>query len=138
MQSNLTENQPPSLLWLSVPVVIALSAFFARKWYLGYKLRKHGIGKGAPGFQTSVRKIRVTPEIAARIRRGEEVSPEEIAAAAARMEREEQANSTQENKKQATSAQEKVQVSQAPSEPVNEWLPEKLSTPKKRSKGKKR
>ena len=38
----------------------------------------------APGFQTSVAQIRVTPEIAARLRRGERVSPEEIAAASAR------------------------------------------------------
>jgi hypothetical protein len=47
------------------------------------KLKKTGIGKGAPGFLTSVKRVAVPPEIAARIRRGEEVSPEEISAAIA-------------------------------------------------------
>lgn len=42
---------------------------------------KTGFGKGAPGFMTNTRQIRVTPEIAARLRRGEQVSPEEIDAA---------------------------------------------------------
>ncbi|GAW01038.1 hypothetical protein LENED_002608 [Lentinula edodes] len=63
----------PSLLWVIIPPVIFLSAYFTRKWYLARRLRLHGIGKGAPGFQTNVRRIRVTPEIAARIRRGEEL-----------------------------------------------------------------
>ncbi|EEB98874.1 hypothetical protein MPER_01543, partial [Moniliophthora perniciosa FA553] len=49
------------------------AAWFARKWYLARRLKVHGIGKGAPGFQTNVRRVRITPEIAARLRR-EEVS----------------------------------------------------------------
>lgn len=39
----------------------------------------------AEGFQTGVRRIRVTPEIAARLKLGEDVSPEEIAAASVKM-----------------------------------------------------
>jgi len=30
----------------SIPPVLLLSAYFARKWYLARKLRVHGIGKG--------------------------------------------------------------------------------------------
>ncbi|PWN50349.1 hypothetical protein IE53DRAFT_315964, partial [Violaceomyces palustris] len=39
---------------------------------------KTGIGRGAPGFQTGVKKLQVTPEIAARLRNGENVSQEEM------------------------------------------------------------
>lgn len=35
----------------------------------------------APGFQTNIRKLAVPPSIAARLARGEDVSPEEIEAA---------------------------------------------------------
>ncbi|KAJ7270407.1 hypothetical protein C8J57DRAFT_1012579, partial [Mycena rebaudengoi] len=72
----------------SIPSVVLLSGYFARKWYLARRLRLHGIWKGAPGFQTNVRKIRVPPELMARIRGGEDVSPHEIAAASARMDAE--------------------------------------------------
>ncbi|GAA5876642.1 hypothetical protein JCM16303_003609 [Sporobolomyces ruberrimus] len=40
-----------------------------------------GIGRGAPGFQTGVKKVAIPPELAARIRAGEEVSAEEVTAA---------------------------------------------------------
>ena len=51
---------------------------------------KTGIGKGAPGFTTNVRKVAVPPEIMARIRAGEQVSGEEITAAQEKMKREEE------------------------------------------------
>ncbi|KAJ7855888.1 hypothetical protein B0H14DRAFT_3865099 [Mycena olivaceomarginata] len=111
-------DEPPSLLWITIPSVLLISGYFVRKWYLARRLRVHGIGKGAPGFQTGVRKIRVSPEIMARIRAGEDVSPDEIAAASARMDAEERG--------------------EVPSDPVNEWLPEGITGPKKRSKGKKK
>ncbi|KAK0437137.1 uncharacterized protein EV420DRAFT_1588943 [Desarmillaria tabescens] len=116
----------PSLLWIAVPSVLLVSAYFARKWYLARKLKVHGIGKGAPGFQTGVRRVRVTPDIAARIQRGEEVSPEEIAASIARAERE------AENGPPSSAAPTKP--TSPPAEPVNEWLPESLSAPKKQAK----
>ncbi|GAA5823922.1 hypothetical protein JCM5353_007337 [Sporobolomyces roseus] len=37
-----------------------------------------GIGRGAPGFQTGVKKVAIPPELAARIRAGEDVSAEEV------------------------------------------------------------
>lgn len=40
-----------------------------------------GIGRGAPGFQTGVKKVAIPPELAARIRAGEDVSAEEVTAA---------------------------------------------------------
>ncbi|EPQ31875.1 uncharacterized protein PFL1_00074 [Pseudozyma flocculosa PF-1] len=45
---------------------------------------KTGIGRGAPGFQTGVKRLAVTPEIAARLRAGENVSQEEIEASIAK------------------------------------------------------
>ncbi|GAA5935478.1 uncharacterized protein JCM15063_001049 [Sporobolomyces koalae] len=42
---------------------------------------KTGIGRGAPGFQTGVKKVAIPPELAARIRAGEDVSAEEVTAA---------------------------------------------------------
>ncbi|KAJ4496354.1 hypothetical protein C8J55DRAFT_413152, partial [Lentinula edodes] len=114
-----------------IPPVILLSAYFTRKWYLARRLRLHGIGKGAPGFQTNVRRIRVTPEIAARIRRGEEVSPDEIAAASAK--------AGAGNVTSAVSSSPKTEAQTTSSvEPVNEWLPQSIITPKKRAKGKRK
>ncbi|KAK4054079.1 hypothetical protein OIV83_001104 [Microbotryomycetes sp. JL201] len=40
-----------------------------------------GIGRGAPGFQTNTRKVQLPAELVARIKRGEEVSAEEVTAA---------------------------------------------------------
>ena len=123
----------PSVLWITVPTVLLISAYFVRKWYLARKLRLYGIGKGAPGFQTGVKRIRVTPEIAARIRRGEEVSPEEIARAAAEAELSEARRVPDE-----TPVPRDEKESEAKSEAVNEWLPENITTPKKKAKGKRR
>ncbi|KAJ7134506.1 hypothetical protein C8R44DRAFT_870133 [Mycena epipterygia] len=133
-------DDQPSLLWITIPTVLLISGYFARKWYLARRLRLHGIGKGAPGFQTNVRKIRVPPELMARIRRGEDVSPDEIAAASARMDAEEREGSTTpaplpQSKK---TEEPKPVAKDTPSEPVNEWLPEGITAPKKRSKGKKK
>lgn len=90
----------------------------------------------APGFQTNVKQLRVTPEIAERLRRGEYVSAEEIAAAVARAE--------EEAKKRPP--QGVIEVGFGPrdtstttkEEPVNEWLPENITNPKKRGKAKRR
>lgn len=39
---------------------------------------KTGLGRGAPGFQTGVKRVAIPPALAARIRAGEEVSAEEV------------------------------------------------------------
>lgn len=57
---------------------------------------KTGLGRGAPGFQTNIKRIAVPPEIMARIRAGEEVSADEITAAQDKMRREEQKKAEQE------------------------------------------
>ncbi|KAJ4482463.1 hypothetical protein J3R30DRAFT_3656500 [Lentinula aciculospora] len=132
MVAKTSVDEYPSLLWIVIPPVIILSAYFTRKWYLARKLRLYGIGKGAPGFQTNVRRIRVTPEIAARIRRGEEVSPEEITAASAMAEGEGDVKSgigsSSITETRATTH----------TEPVNEWLPQSIIASKKRAKGKRK
>lgn len=37
-----------------------------------------GLGRGAPGFQTNIQKVSISPGLAARIRAGEDVSAEEV------------------------------------------------------------
>lgn len=56
---------------------------------------KTGLGRGAPGFQTNVKRIAVPPEIIARIRAGEEVSADEITRAQEKMQREQEAQARQ-------------------------------------------
>ncbi|KAG7088739.1 hypothetical protein E1B28_012707 [Marasmius oreades] len=129
-----TLDEYPSLLWITIPPILLLSAWFARKWYKTYQLKVHGIGKGAPGFQTNVRRVRITPEIAARIRRGEEVSPDEIAAASALAGQQE----IQSDGPRQESIKPTIQESVSISTPANEWLPEAVTTPKKRGKGRKK
>jgi len=142
----------PSMLWVTIPPLLMLSAYYVRKWYLARRLRIHGIGKGAPGFQTNVRRIRVTPEIAARIQRGEQVSPEEIEAASKRLDAEE---ATSQSSSKGTPSNTGVNTlptrvieerddrnitgQKKKDDPVeNEWLPDSVTGPKKRGKGKKR
>ncbi|KAJ7163369.1 hypothetical protein C8R46DRAFT_1282029 [Mycena filopes] len=130
----------PSLLWITIPSVLLLSGYFVRKWYLARRLRLHGIGKGAPGFQTNVRKIRIPPDLMRRIRAGEDVSPDEIAAASARMEREEREGVAKEEKAEPPQKSKPKPVAQEVenADPANEWLPEGITAPKKRAKGKKK
>lgn len=79
----------PSSGWLDpslIPVygVVAATAYFVGRYVDQTFIRppsKTGFGKGAPGFMTNVKKVAITPELAERLRRGEEVTPEEIAAA---------------------------------------------------------
>ena len=106
----------------------------------------------APGFQTNVRRIRVTPEIAARIQRGEQVSPEEIEAASEKA-NEEEATSKSPSKETYSNAgvntlpmriieerdDRDITSQKRKEDPVeNEWLPDSVTGPKKRGKGKKR
>ena len=105
----------------------------------------------APGFQTNVRRIRVTPEIAARIQRGEQVSAEEIEAASKKANEEE---ATPKSPSKDTSSNgvhtlptriieerddRNITSQKKKDDPVeNEWLPDSVTGPKKRGKGKKR
>ena len=110
----------------------------------------------APGFQTNVRRIRVTPEIAARIQRGEQVSAEEIEAALKKANNEEEAAAAA-SKSPSKETYSNAGVNTLPTriieerddrnitsekkkdDPVeNEWLPDSITGPKKRGKGKKR
>ncbi|KAF8799700.1 hypothetical protein BYT27DRAFT_7149377 [Phlegmacium glaucopus] len=151
MASTMTDDYP-SMLWVTIPPIVMLSAYYIRKWYLARRLRIHGIGKGAPGFQTNVRRIRVTPEIAARIRRGEQVSPEEIEAASKKADEEEATLKLSCNgipsgagvntlpTRIIEERDDRNVTSQTKKDgPVeNEWLPDSVTGPKKRGKGKKR
>lgn len=77
---------------LALPPVIILAIWWGIKKASQPKAYdpKTGLGKGAPGFTTNVRRVAVPPEIMARIRAGEQVSGEEITAAQDKMRREEE------------------------------------------------
>lgn len=134
-----------------------VSAYYVRKWYLARRLRLYGIGKGAAGFQTNVKRVRVTPEIAARIRRGEDVSPAEIEAASRAADAQEAAEAKaspnggppaagqpfvgslprgiiEERDDRHLIARDDAEEAVSSS---NEWLPESLTKPSKRRKGRK-
>ena len=115
--------------------------------FISLKYHDINLAITAPGFQTSVKKVRVTPEIAARIRRGEEVSPEEIEAAARKADLNIEAEGAGESgglshgrlrgvieerddRHLINAEKNKVEV-------VNEWLPESVTKPTKRKRGQK-
>lgn len=123
-------------MFVGAPVVglIIYRAFFktpSNSWRSQKYDPKTGLGRGAPGFHTNVQRVAVPPEIMERIRRGEEVSADEITAAQERMKRGEPEPAAKQKKQQ-----------QQQQQPENEWLP---ATPtrsgggaKKRSGGGKR
>ncbi|KAG6919652.1 hypothetical protein DXG01_003516 [Tephrocybe rancida] len=140
-----TNYEPWLPPWLAIPLGLCVSAYCFREYWKLRQLRLYGIGKGAPGFQTNVRQVRVTPAIAARIRRGETVSPEEIAAAAKEAEESgngEEAPEPRTNSLAGRGVVEEVQLDQSKKgedkeEEKNEWLPDNITTPRKRAKGRK-
>ncbi|KAF9525731.1 hypothetical protein CPB83DRAFT_870726 [Crepidotus variabilis] len=152
MVSETSVDDYPSLLWVAIPSLALISGFFIRKWYLARRLRLYGIGKGAPGFQTGVKQVRVTPEIAARIRRGEEVSPNEIAAASKKADEEEARKATngggvtslpprrgvieeRDDRHLIGSESNGYGSASGKEEEKNEWLPDNLTKTTKRKKG---
>jgi hypothetical protein len=80
------------------------------------KLRETGIGKGAPAFITNVRKVAIPAHLAARIRRGEEVSGEEVTAALEAEKRR--------LEKEEGDGQQEVEVVKVPETVDQEWLPQ--------------
>ncbi len=100
----------------------------------------------APGFQTSVKRIRITPEIAARIRRGEEVSPEVIEAASRKADLEVEKEQGKPSGSTPIGSNvglrrgaieerdDRHLISGDEREEVNEWLPESITKPGKRKR----
>lgn len=108
----------------------------------------------AKGFQTNVQRVRVTPEIAARIRRGEDVSPAEIEAASrAADEKEAREGSAakasspgaymgglprgvieERDDRHLNEATPSSSSSTKGDDSANEWLPESITKPNKRKK----
>jgi hypothetical protein len=104
-----------------------------------------------------VRRVRVTPEIAARIRRGEDVSPAEIEAASRAADERERLEASSSSKTSAPSPPQGARSplqhrvfeerddrhligkdtgkEEEPESPANEWLPDSITKPSKRRKG---
>lgn len=98
-------------------VLLPLGYYYVRRYLAARKLARTGIGRGAPGFQTGVKRIAVTPEIAARLRAGEQVSTEEIEAAVEKARAKENAKEKEKNEeKKVTKVDESAEE--------NEWIPE--------------
>ncbi|GAA5955958.1 hypothetical protein JCM10213_000080 [Rhodosporidiobolus nylandii] len=120
----------PPLLIISVPVLyIAYKVFVA---VTPAKAKpydpKTGIGRGAPGFQTGVRRVAIPPALAARIRAGEEVSAEEVTVA---LEAEKERVAREE-------AKEQEERQKLPPGVDEDWLPAGAAGGKNKSKAKKR
>ncbi|KAA1074011.1 hypothetical protein PGT21_007093 [Puccinia graminis f. sp. tritici] len=74
----------PIYLVICIPILILINYLNRARIEKAERLKK-GIGRGVAGFQTGVRRVAIPPEIMERIRRGEEVSGEEITRAQERM-----------------------------------------------------
>lgn len=76
-------------IYLITSIPFFLIVYLLLKIYNSYQLKQkklsQGIGRGVAGFQTGVRRVAVPQEILDRIRRGEEVSAEEITRAQEKM-----------------------------------------------------
>ncbi|GAA5847413.1 hypothetical protein JCM9279_000470 [Rhodotorula babjevae] len=111
----------PSLLLLSLPAAyVAYRVYRTILASLPASSRpydpKTGVGRGAPGFQTGVRRVAIPPALAARIRAGEEVSAEEVTAAL----EEEKERLDREEAAQRDEDENRVKVPEGVDE---EWLP---------------
>ncbi|KAF9518931.1 hypothetical protein BS47DRAFT_1337829 [Hydnum rufescens UP504] len=148
MATAFANSIPPGVMeWLDpklLPVygVTGVALFFLGRYIDNTFVRppsKTGFGKGAPGFITNTRQIKVTPEIAARLRRGEQVSPEEIdvavkaaeAALSGAAPSAVEVSPTKPSPKKTKVVKRKVSSRQPapvkvedPKEAVNEWIPE--------------
>ncbi|GAA5844207.1 hypothetical protein JCM11251_006716 [Rhodosporidiobolus azoricus] len=114
--SNIDASLFPPLLLVSLPVLYisyrVLTSVSSNPKNKAYD-PKTGIGRGAPGFQTGVKRVAIPPALAARIRAGEEVSAEEVTAAL-------EAEKERLAKEEATDKEEKKKLPDGVDE---EWLP---------------
>ncbi|GAA5890680.1 hypothetical protein JCM6882_000623 [Rhodosporidiobolus microsporus] len=116
LPSNVDASLVPPLLLVSLPVIYISYRLFT-SLAGGGKSKSYnpqtGLGRGAPGFQTGVKRVAIPPALAARIRAGEEVSAEEVTAA---LEAEKERMSREE-------AEEEKQKKKLPDGVDEEWLP---------------
>lgn len=94
-------------LVVSVPLLFAVYKVYSNLTSLSAATKKKQqqgsdsdtfIGRGAPGFATGSKRVALPRELAERIRRGEEVSAEEVTAALERVQRGETEEQTQKPK----------------------------------------
>ncbi|GJJ08139.1 hypothetical protein Clacol_002347 [Clathrus columnatus] len=107
-----------------VPLILLPIGYYVRRYLAARKLAKTGIGRGAPGFQTGVKRIAVTPEIAARLKAGEQVSTEEIEAAVAKAREKEKEKTKGKGKTKNEEIRERKVKEEVVETDENEWIPE--------------
>ncbi|KAM0752188.1 hypothetical protein T439DRAFT_324259 [Meredithblackwellia eburnea MCA 4105] len=114
--SSITASIDPALIVpiiiLSIPVLYLPYSLY-KNYQKKQQLKEQGIGRGVPGFLTSVKRVQIPPELAARIRAGEDVSAEEVTEAL-------------EAEKKRLEAEEKAKEDQVkiPDNVDRDWLPE--------------
>ncbi|BGP32999.1 hypothetical protein JCM10296v2_004788 [Rhodotorula toruloides] len=113
---------PPFLL-VSLPLAYLSYRFYVRLTTITPSQRpydpKTGIGRGAPGFQTGVRKVAIPKDLMERIKRGEEVSAEEITTGIER----ERERLEREERSSASAGGEEAERRRLPETVDEEWLP---------------
>ncbi|EGU12004.1 hypothetical protein RTG_01886 [Rhodotorula toruloides ATCC 204091] len=113
---------PPFLL-VSLPLAYLSYRFYVRLTTIPPSQRpydpKTGIGRGAPGFQTGVRKVAIPKDLMERIKRGEEVSAEEITAGIER----ERERLEREERSSGSAGEEEAEQRKLPENVDEEWLP---------------
>ncbi|ORY89664.1 hypothetical protein BCR35DRAFT_275436 [Leucosporidium creatinivorum] len=115
----------PPLLFFAVPIFLASSRlyyFFKPDPKPDAYNPETGLGRGAPGFLTGSRKVALPLHIAARIKMGEEVTPEEITEAL-----EEQRLKEEEEERKRLLAEERersgAKTMKIPDSVDEDWLP---------------
>lgn len=124
----------PTALIVGIPTLYLLWRVLSRR-RAEHKLKTEGIGRGAPGFLTGVKKVALPRDIAERIKRGEEVSAEEVTLALERErakaeggEVEEPAEEMKGRKARAKRVHEEPRPLKVPEGVDEEWLPKGATT----------
>lgn len=122
-QPSVDPSLVPPFLLLSLPLAYLSYRFYARLTTVPPSQRpydpKTGIGRGAPGFQTGVRKVAIPKDLMERIKRGEEVSADEITRGIER----ERERLEREERSDASASEEESPRRKMPETVDEDWLP---------------
>ncbi|KAM0789646.1 hypothetical protein ACM66B_000448 [Microbotryomycetes sp. NB124-2] len=137
LQPSLDAGLIPPLILFSIPIYLVASRLY--KSFSGSTTTKAydpstGIGRGAPGFQTNTRRVKLPAELVARIKRGEEVSAEEVTAALEKQKRLDQ----DQGDSLSNEGQDKDKTWNVPESVDQDWLPKQQQSGGNASRRRKR